>query len=72
MTSKNLPAKDIKALSCDFDEKPTAAVQNYRHTAVGRDERGREVTLLKSLGFRGKGATAILRAWAARSRQPPV
>ena len=49
--NQNLPAKYVKALSCDFDENPTAAAQTYPRTATGRAERARDVTLLKSLGF---------------------
>ncbi|RZI60649.1 MAG: hypothetical protein EOP94_01365 [Zymomonas sp.] len=53
--SRGLPAKYLKALSCDFDEKPIAAVQTYYHTAAGRAERARDVPLLKSLGFTREG-----------------
>ncbi|KQO12920.1 hypothetical protein [Sphingomonas sp. Leaf242] len=53
--SKNLPAKYLKAVSCDFDERLTAVVQAYYKTEAGRAERARDVTLLKSLGFTREG-----------------
>ncbi|SFO46375.1 hypothetical protein SAMN05428984_4404 [Sphingomonas sp. OK281] len=49
--SSSLPAKYVKALSCNFDQNPIAAVQTYHTTAAGRAERAHDVTLLKALGF---------------------
>lgn len=69
---KNLPAKYMKALSCDFDENPVVAVQTYHRTAAGRTERAHDVTLLKSLGFTREGRDDDLESVGARSGHPPA
>lgn len=68
--SKNLPAKYVKALSCEFDENPIAAVQTYHRTAAGRAERARDVTLLKSLGFTREGRDGDLESVGGQIRAP--
>lgn len=68
--SKNLPARYVKALSCDFDENPIAAVQTYYRTAAGRAERARDVTLLKSLGFTREGRDGDLESVGGKIRAP--
>ena len=68
--SKNLPARYVKALSCDFDENPIAAVQTYHSTAAGRAERARDVTLLKSLGFTREGRDGDLESVGGEIRAP--
>ena len=50
-TIKALPAKYIKALTCDFDENPIAAATRYHATPAGRAERADDLTMLRSLGF---------------------
>ncbi|WP_146168641.1 hypothetical protein [Sphingomonas sp. PP-CE-3G-477] len=70
VASKNLPTKYVKALSCDFDEKPTSAVQSYHKTAAGRAERARDVTLLKSLGFTREGRDGDLESVGGKITAP--
>ncbi|WP_133030455.1 hypothetical protein [Sphingomonas sp. PP-CE-1G-424] len=70
VASKNLPAKYVKALSCDFDEKLTTAVQTYHKTEAGRAERARDVTLLKSLGFTREGRDGDLESVGGKIAAP--
>lgn len=68
--SKSLPAKYVKALSCDFDQNPIAAVQAYHKTAAGRVERAHDVTLLKSLGFTREGRDGDLESVGGKIAAP--
>jgi hypothetical protein len=70
VASKILPAKYVKALSCDFDKKPAAAVQTYHQTTAGRAERERQVTLLKSLGFMREGRDPDLKSVCGKIALP--
>jgi hypothetical protein len=68
--SKSLPTKYVKALSCDFDQNPIAAVQTYHKTAAGRAERSHDVTLLKSLGFTREGRDGDLESVGGKIPAP--
>lgn len=68
--SKSLPAKYVRALSCNFDQNPIAAVQTYHVTAGGRSERAHDVTLLKSLGFTREGRDGGLESVGGKIAAP--
>ena len=71
VASKSLQAKYVKALSCDFDENPVAAVRTYHEAAAGRAERAHDVTLLKSLGFTREGRDGDLATVGGKIPAPP-
>jgi len=52
---KNLPGRYLNAFACNFEENPLVVAQRYRAAPGARNERARDLALLKSLGFDREG-----------------
>lgn len=67
----SLPAKYIKAFMCEFDENPIAAADRVHKTPGGRAERARDLTMLRSLGFKRESRDGDLESVGGKIAAPP-
>ena len=67
----SLPAKYIKAFTCDFDENPIAAANRFQKTPGARAEREVDLTVLRSLGFKRESRDGDLESVGGKIAAPP-